>query len=310
MSKLSRRALVTRAAALPALAVPAFASDVIGPNHPDAELLRLGAELDHIIAEWHAQRAIDKANCDLRDAACETAGLSDIEFGTMPDDEWLAYKEKRLAVRRACVNSGDDVNVWDDIHGRMWPMIDAIIERKAQTLAGFAVQARAISLSYSELWDGGEGEGNHYRPFIEAACAFAGVLPVPLDDAAPVAAISPPQPDPIFAVIEKHRRLERAFHARMDYEVDLEESGRQLVPAPDDFRTPEMVAIQAASEAARAELASTAPTTSAGLTALLDYVVANSSDDFFLLEGDDEMHSFVRSLARGAKQIARGAVQS
>ena len=309
MSKLSRRALVTSAATLPALAVPAFAADVIGPNHPDAELLRLGAELDHIIAEWHAQRAIDKANCDLRDAACETAGLSDIEFGTMPDDEWLAYKEKRLAVRRACVNSGDDVNVWDDIHGRMWPMIDAIIERKAQTLAGFAVQARAISLSYSELWDGGEGEGNHYRPFIEAACAFAGVVPVPLDNAAPVAAISPPAPDPIFAVIEKHRRLEGAFHAPWIMKATLKNRGH-LVTAPDDFRTPEMVAIQAASEAARAELASTAPTTSAGLTALLDYVVANSSDDFFLLEGEDEMHSFVRSLARGAKQIARGAVQS
>jgi hypothetical protein len=41
MSKLSRRTLVTTVAALPVLAMPALASDAIGPNHPDAELLRL-----------------------------------------------------------------------------------------------------------------------------------------------------------------------------------------------------------------------------------------------------------------------------
>jgi hypothetical protein len=53
MSKLSRRTLVTTVAALPVLAMPALASDAIGPNHPDAELLRLGVELEALIVEWH-----------------------------------------------------------------------------------------------------------------------------------------------------------------------------------------------------------------------------------------------------------------
>jgi hypothetical protein len=70
---------------------------------------------------------------------------------------------------------------WDDIHGHMWPTIDAIIGHRAQTLAGFAVQARAVSLSYAELWDDEPEEGENHRQFIEAACTFAGVVPVPLD---------------------------------------------------------------------------------------------------------------------------------
>ena len=47
------RTLVTTVAALPVLAMPALASDAIGPNHPDAELLRLGVELEAVIVEWH-----------------------------------------------------------------------------------------------------------------------------------------------------------------------------------------------------------------------------------------------------------------
>jgi hypothetical protein len=53
MSKLYRSTLVTTVAALPVLAMPPLASDAIGPNHPDAELLRLGVELKALIVEWH-----------------------------------------------------------------------------------------------------------------------------------------------------------------------------------------------------------------------------------------------------------------
>ncbi len=63
MSHLSRRSLVTSAAALPALAVPAAVAEAIGPNHPDAELLRLGVE------------AIDRVQNDKWNAACAAAGL-------------------------------------------------------------------------------------------------------------------------------------------------------------------------------------------------------------------------------------------
>ncbi len=52
----SRRAILAGAAmlpavSLPAFAAPAFAADAFGPNHPDVELLRLGAELEQVERE-------------------------------------------------------------------------------------------------------------------------------------------------------------------------------------------------------------------------------------------------------------------
>ena len=53
--QLSRRALVRGAAAIPAIAVlPAAA---LAADNPDAELIALGAELEAVIPQWHAQRA-------------------------------------------------------------------------------------------------------------------------------------------------------------------------------------------------------------------------------------------------------------
>jgi hypothetical protein len=124
------------------------------------------------------------------------------------------------------------------------------------------------------------------------------------------------EPDPIFAAIEKYRVADATFIAHCYYEDNLAGSGHKLSPAPNDFRTPEMVAAVEASRAARAELAKTAPTTLAGMVAYLDYVASASDKLDELLfehddgEGNDEARDFVRSLARSAKQIAREAVPS
>jgi hypothetical protein len=182
MSTLSRRHLVTAAAALPALALPAFASEAIGPNHPDAELLRLGAELDIIIPEWHAQRAIDSARSAAMTAASDAAGFPDIPYGSLPDDEYRAYQDKRCAVWSTVVGDTDDDNdPWDYIHDRMWPTIDAIMAQKPRTLAGLAVFARAFTLHHAEQWEPDADDGLHHRTFMEAMCAFAGVVPVPAE---------------------------------------------------------------------------------------------------------------------------------
>jgi hypothetical protein len=185
MSPLSRRHLVTTAAALPALAMPALAGP-IGPN-PDAELLRLAAELEAVIVDWHAQRAIDRKQSAAIDAALEAAGLSGIDHRSLPDDEFRAYLAKRDAVTHPIYRAagdvdenGEEVDVWDDIHGRMWPMIDAIMARKPRTLAGVAVFARAFTLHHAEQWEPDADDGLHHRAFMEAVCAFAGVVPVPL----------------------------------------------------------------------------------------------------------------------------------
>jgi hypothetical protein len=60
MSKLSRRSLVTIAAALPALAVPA-GSALAGEAGDDAALLRLGKLLEPIERDVYAQSATDAA---------------------------------------------------------------------------------------------------------------------------------------------------------------------------------------------------------------------------------------------------------
>src|ERR1022692_1932251 len=161
MSKLSRRTLVTSAAALPALAVPALASnatDLHDPNHPDAELLRLGVQLEALIVDWHAQGAIDADHYAARMAACEAAGLPSSKLESLPEDERRAYQDKRIAVMSALHLDDDDINeaggsiAWNDIHGRMWPLIDVIFDHKAQSVAGLAMLARAVSLSHEELW--------------------------------------------------------------------------------------------------------------------------------------------------------------
>jgi hypothetical protein len=191
-TNLSRRALVRGAAVIPAVAVlpaAAFAAD-----NPDAELLELGAELDAIIPQWHAQRAIDAKSRAAWKAACEAAGLPDIEYGSVSADEWRAHFEKRCAIRHANdIDETDDDGhggsiAWNRIGDLTWPLIDAITELAAeqppQTLAGLAVLARTMTLSWSEFWDpgyleDGDTENGRHRTFIEAVCAFAGVKPVP-----------------------------------------------------------------------------------------------------------------------------------
>jgi hypothetical protein len=186
MPNLSRRHLVTTAAALPALALPALASDAIGPNHPDAELLRLGAELESVIVDWHAQQAIDRKEWADVDAALEAAGLPDIDYGCLPDDEYRAYRLKRAAATdpiyaaRGGLDEHGASIAWADIHDRQDPLIDAIMAQQPRTLAGLAVFARAFTLHHAEQWEPSADDDLHHRAFMEAVCAFAGVVPAPV----------------------------------------------------------------------------------------------------------------------------------
>jgi hypothetical protein len=102
-------------------------------------------------------------------------------------------------------------------------------------------------------------------------------------------------PDPIFAAIEAYKVADAAWFARYRYEDDLAGKGIKLTPAPDDSRTPEMVALVNASIAARIALAETAPTSMAGLLAVLRFVREQSEDDF-LFDGGEESARFDASL--------------
>jgi hypothetical protein len=143
----------------------------------------------------------------------------------------------------------------------------------------------------------------------------AGAVTVPAATvlASPIAAArADVEPDPIYAVIEKYRATHAAFLALADYEDDQEESGHQLILAPDDHRTPEMVAIVTASKAALSELENTSPTTLAGLAAHLSFVLSQSDElgEFLFvgpeesIDGTDQITTFVRSLERAARRMA------
>jgi len=73
-----------------------------------------------------------------------------------------------------------------------------------------------------------------------------------------------------------------------------------------------MVALVNASIEARVALANTAPTTLAGLIAILDYAVSEiaNNDGEMPFDGTEEMVPFIQPLHRGVTQIAREAAQS
>lgn len=191
MSELSRRSLVATAAALPALAVPAAAADLMNGNHPDAELLRLGAEFEKIEQEWLDLRAVERRRSAARDAAQERAGFPRRERADFSSyDEYHAYNEKKWAVwyegkdeQDAETDEGGVNVVLDDLCEREYELIDKIMLHEPTTLAGVAVIARAAMMDVAEWWDDGINGEKNVRHFFEAFCSVAGVKSAVLIDA-------------------------------------------------------------------------------------------------------------------------------
>ncbi len=183
MSKLSRRALVATAATLPAFSVPAIAADAFGPDYPDAELLRLGTDLEKIELEWVAQQRIDRQHDAARDAALEAAGLPYKRLSEFESrEQWNVYHAKRAAVwyegkaeEDADVGEQGELIAWEDIHSRLGPIIRATEEHKPRTLAGLAVLTRAMALS----WNEGDVPPEEWQPYIEAVSDLVGIKCAP-----------------------------------------------------------------------------------------------------------------------------------
>jgi hypothetical protein len=187
MSKFSRRTLVTSAAALPALALPDAAS---AADNADAELLGLGAKLELVEQVWFVQRALDQKNRRAYEAACEAAGLPRKNFDDFEGEDDIekrlnlqAYHEKREAVEydgKEEVAADPDLERWSRIHDRMWPLVDAILAVKPQSLAGLAVVTRAVALANAEWWDENGPEGEAATAYIEGVASFLGIKPAPI----------------------------------------------------------------------------------------------------------------------------------
>jgi len=183
MSKLSRRTLVTSAATLPALAVPALASDTMAAN-PDFKLLQMGAKLKILIGEYLALEERENRRHAAWEAACVAAGLPD-KPGRLSDDNYRAYQAKRSSLRAYSAEDEEDpenpdgwVALQNKITDRLYPLVDKILSCKAHTLAGLAVQAEAISCHHNESAAVEEGTHAEHREFIEAVCAFLNYKPM------------------------------------------------------------------------------------------------------------------------------------
>lgn len=190
MSKFTftRRAFVA-STAMPAVAVLPLSAAVADPAGSDGELLRLGAALNRIEQEWLVQHAIDAKRRAAWEAACEAAGLPRIDFGSIPDDDWRAYQDKRSSIWTDPdmheLDEDDDGEAWGKINDQLYRLVDEILPLKASTPAGLAVQAKAVVFAASDLWDIiPDDEPDDYNPherlFIEAVCAFCGIAPLPM----------------------------------------------------------------------------------------------------------------------------------
>jgi hypothetical protein len=175
---IDRRTILAGAASA-AVTVPAGA----GVN-PDAELLALGARLEPIIEQWKAMRSADDENRAAFEAKVEQAtGIAFRDAPDIPERPWPV--DNYWAIRSRIISEephGDpDSTRWDRFFDRLSPLIDAILSRKAQTVAGLAVQARAFTLSSNEWWGDDPPCENDALAFAEAVCAFVGIVPTPLE---------------------------------------------------------------------------------------------------------------------------------
>jgi hypothetical protein len=161
--------------------VPALAAN------PDAELLALGAELEHVEQELMACLTISEKLGAVREAACKLAGVPLMTYDeTKPRAYWEAYVEKRNSVQYEGKEAEKSHEAeLTDIDHQKYEIINKIVWFTPKTVAGATVVVRAMVLDNSEWWeqiyDNGletmpEGRG---RLFLESLCSFFGIVPQP-----------------------------------------------------------------------------------------------------------------------------------
>jgi hypothetical protein len=136
-SLLSRRTLVSSAAALPALAVPAVAASA-----PDNELRRLWSEYLDRLAEY-----------DTMDEKVSVARAAyDAELPPCPDnvvayDHWRAFKWlwDKYGLDPLC-------DAWNEASNRVDETVEAIQRAPAESLFGIGVKLTALATQHEE-WD-------------------------------------------------------------------------------------------------------------------------------------------------------------
>jgi hypothetical protein len=285
---LSRRSAIALAGTS-AIAISAASTAIAdATTNPDAELLALGVRLEPIIAEWIAEWRIDEQHREAWKAACLDADLPELDRDSISFDE---YRERDLVRSMVHYIGKDEEDAdtdedgasikWPRINGQLFRLCEDILSRRATSVAGLGVQARAASIYFEELWDSTDGaKPLAKRSFIESVCVFSGVVPVPMEKAAlrgspmPPPALTPPEPDPIFAAIERHRKAWAAYSEAALVADRLEAPTLHGKPAKPGHLEAEAEFDRAndETEEAVAALIDTSPTTIAGAGALLRHV--------------------------------------
>src|SRR5262245_6612627 len=114
----------------------------------DAELLRLGEEMENIIVSWRRQRTLDAARSARFDAAAKAAGLlTDDECRRLP---WTMMQEHvaRLTAFENTYDWGEEDPVdehgnsiaWNEIDDRMSCLCSRILRFQPHTSAGVGIQ--------------------------------------------------------------------------------------------------------------------------------------------------------------------------
>jgi hypothetical protein len=145
MSNLSRRMLVSGAAALPALAVPALAVPAVATADqaaPDNELRRLWSDYLGRVAEYEA---ICEKHSSAR-AAFE-AEMPPCPDGVVEGVHWAAKQSLRD-------KHGLDplYDAWNEAHEGVSEIVTAIQQTQAESLFGVGVKLTAIEMQHEE-WD-------------------------------------------------------------------------------------------------------------------------------------------------------------
>jgi hypothetical protein len=146
------------------------------------ELRVIGVELDRVGQRWLELRAQDREAYAAWNRECEARGLPRLDFESVPHEQSLQRAQERNAVPKPGITADE---AWDNLHFELLELTERALVLRPRTLAGVAVQLRAIALIQNEMWtDAGLDASEHdpCRVFIENLAVFLKIEPEPIQD--------------------------------------------------------------------------------------------------------------------------------
>jgi hypothetical protein len=142
------------------------------------ELRVIGVELDRVGQRWRELRAQDRKAFADWNRECEARGLPRLDFKSVLDEHWLRRAQARNDVPKPGITTDE---AWDNLYFELLELTERALVLQPRSLAGVAVQLRAIALIKNEMWsDAGLSERDPCRVFIENLAVFLKIEPEPI----------------------------------------------------------------------------------------------------------------------------------